>query len=132
MLETIIDPEGCPLGATAGMDPFADWLLGPGFADFHGAGEPVLVPCLVSFAEACELGGLDGVVLLPRFGEERRDWMATGDVLTAFVPPDFMGELYGSDADPIGRLGRARKAVALGSPIRSAGLAVERDRKSVV
>jgi hypothetical protein len=117
MLTTTLNPQGCAFAAVPGMDPFADWLLGPGIHDFTG-GEPGLVPCLYQFGEAYETGGLEEAVLLPRFGKSYEQRLAPGAVMTAFAPAEFLMELMANEDEPYRSLRPARKIFALGSPIR--------------
>ena len=119
MLTTTLNPQGCAFAAVPGMDPFADWLLGPGIHDFAGGGEPWLVPCLYQFGEAYEAGGLEEAVLLPRFGKSYEQRLAPGAVMTAFAPAEFLMELMANEDEPYRSLRPARKIIALGSPIRT-------------
>jgi hypothetical protein len=124
MLTTTFKAQGCVFAAMKGMDPFADWLLGPGIHDFVGTGELPLVPCLVHFDQSYALGGLAEAVFIPRFSGQRAERCAAGAVMTALAPPDFMDRLLADGADPYLSLRGSRTAVVLGSPIHSATLAV--------
>ena len=124
MLTTTFKAQGCVFAAMPGTDPFADWLLGPGNRDFAGAMEAPLVPCLVQFDQACEMGDLEEAVFVPRFSEERLAMRPAGSVMTAFAPPDFMDRLLWDEADLYRSLRGSRSSVVFGSPICSPTLEV--------
>ncbi len=120
MLQTTIDPKGCPYAAIAGMDPLADWLLGPGAGDFLGPQREPLIPCLYRFDEAVDLADLERAMLVRRCGRKATK-LRPGTVLSAFAPLALF-DLLLKDAGAYRGLKDVKKAVALGSPIDGAAL----------
>jgi hypothetical protein len=91
MLTTTLNPQGCAFAAVPGMDPFADWLLGPGIHDFSGGERALAGPLPRPVRRSLRAGGLEEAVLLPRFGKSYEQRLAAGAVMTAFAPPEFHG-----------------------------------------
>jgi hypothetical protein len=122
-----IGPDG-GYSRIVGMDPNADWVLGPGLADFARGSRDVLIPFIIApldetcatilaaYARAWSDEKETARILVPEFYEEIRP----GRYIAAFAPPAFFDLIATSDDDQVARFRQAAKHVRLGLPLPDA------------
>jgi hypothetical protein len=115
-----------------GMDPLAEWLLGPGIQDYLPDGEETLFACTIKindpdrmevFNRILEPGdGTGPPFLIPSFYYDPHNELiiVAGQYFTAFTRKSFFDELASSDKDTLAAFRGLEKEIRLGPPISRA------------
>ena len=132
MKSVTFGPEDGVYTGIVGMDPAAEWLLGPGVQDYLPDGEDTLIPFTMRIHDpkAIELfnrflndGELGWYVLVPGFyhdpGKERT--IGIDEYFTAFARKAYFDDLASENGD-FGQFREAQKEIRLGTPIGKSAL----------
>jgi len=131
--------DGRHYSRIVGMDPGADWLLGPGLRDFlpPGGGE-ALIPFIMHVGDKAALAVVERLLVRSRTrdrpgspfillgpGGRRRPNLRLGQHFTAFAPKAFFDALA-QGGDDLEALRVGPKRIQLGLPLRASSVARQR------
>lgn len=126
MLEASLGKRGRIYATISGMDPRADWLLGPGRRDFLGSDDPAtLIPCIIVLDQQLDINatkqGLLQLTVRAPVGRAPGREAEPRPVVMGFAPKAFFDELADPDG-PFARLNQMGKTISLSSPIARSAL----------
>jgi len=108
-----------------GMDPAAEWLLGPGIQDYLPDGESMLIPFIMNLYDEREVERLrdriksESEIFIPPVYERT---LKAGEYFTAVASKTFFDELANSDDGFFRDLRNAPKEIKLGAPLKASAL----------
>jgi len=128
------EPKDGTYTGIAGMDPQAEWLLGPGIQDYLPNGEETLFACTMRINDPERMDVFNRILatddgagppfLIPNFYYDRQKEriIVAGQYFTAFTRKSFFDELASSTERDFASFRGVEKEIKLGPPISEAAL----------